>query len=97
MIRIQYFLPCRKKGKNKKSVKSCESCLVKKHGFFLPKADRVFSLPSGKGEILEQILKILLILSENTPEALAWPLLGAFLMPQVLLVDLIESTALGGR
>jgi hypothetical protein len=34
---------------------------------FLPKADRVFSLPSGKGEIQEQNPKILMILSKNTP------------------------------
>jgi hypothetical protein len=52
--------------------------------FFLPKADRVFSLPSGKREIQEQIPKILLILSENMPEALTWPLLGVFLIPLVL-------------
>jgi len=42
--------------------------------FFLPKAVGVFSLPSGKGETKGQISKILLILSENMPEALIWPL-----------------------
>ena len=36
--------------------------------YFLPKAGRVFSLPSGKGKIEEQILKIPLILSEKKDE-----------------------------